>query len=498
MQTKTYSTNTKEKVVEAVNELVDFVKTTYGCASNKVLISNGNGIDLIDDGVAIAKAYQSIDPVNNAIITMLKEVAISTNEKVGDGTTSSLILLQAILNEASKSDKSPREIADELVSAKDQALQSLKESSHKIKSVEDLQKVANISFNNPAFSQIIADIIYTKGDDSVVNIEESNQLGIHVESKDGFTISNGFMSHYMINTPKGEAVLDRPLVVCVDETIKNGMDMLKLLELSVKQGANMLFIVANGIEGDAMNTLIANKMKGIIQTVAVKIPPRDRDSFIEEIGIVTGRSVAKSVQEITETNFVKCSKVISGERSTVIIGLENNKPILDSKVRPLKETLATETNPDRKQKLEAKIQRLTGSVSNILLGAPTKSEYTAIKYKIEDSIEAVKMAYRHGYICGAGLSLARLETNSTILNTALKAPFEQLRANSYLSHTLVDLKPNEAIDARTDTVGDYIELGIIDPVEVLCAGLENAVSVATLLITMTGVIYEEQKHDASV
>lgn len=490
MKTRTHNTNVLETVLEAVNELVDFVKPTYGCASNKVLINTGESFDLIDDGVAIAKAYTSKDPVKNAIISLLKEVAITTNEKVGDGTTSSLILLQAILNESSRSNKSPREIVDELVSAKDRAIKSLKDSSKKIDCVDDLEKVANISFNNPVFSKIVADIIYEKGGDSVVNIEESNQIGIHVESKDGFTITNGFTSHYMINTPKGEAVLDNPLVLCVDETIKNGMDMLKILEQVVKQGSNSVLIVSNGVEGDALNTIIANKMKGIVQTVVTRIPPRDRDSFIEELSIVTGQPVAKTVGDITENSFVKCAKTISNEKSTVIIGLDNDKYVFDSRVRPIKEAIETETNPDIKKKLQSKIERLTGSISNVLLGAPTKSEYIAIKYKIEDSIEAVKMAYRHGYVCGAGLALARIESGSDILDTALKAPFEQLRANSYLKHTLADLKDNEVVDARTDTKGDYMELGIIDPVEVLCAGLENAVSVATLLITMTGVIYE--------
>lgn len=494
-------------VLESVNEFVDYIKATYGPAENKVLLKRKYHSQVIDDGVSIAREYESDSEAKNAIISIIREVATRTNDRVGDGTTSSLIMLQAIMHEISKSNKSPRKIIEELNLGLEHVKVQLHENAKKITTKAELRQIAKISFNNNEIADLIASLVYEVGSNGLVNVDDSNNTGVTTGEKvEGLEINSGYASPYFVNNDKKECVLHNPFILITDFRFTSQGDLLPLMEKVLKTGKGLL-IVAERVEGDALKNLLINnstvmnpetKALGAMNLLVVNIPPGNKEEFINDLATITGGetfTVAKGADfdKINLNQLGRCDKIVAGDKNTVLIGSKGSKSAIKQAITSLSAEINLATSPYEKESLERRLAKFTNGVAVIKVGAPTENEQKALKAKVDDAVNAVKVAYRGGVVCGAGLALARLVTSSPILNKALKYPFQQLKENSDIEINLHELKSNEAVNAVTYEKGDYLKLGIIDPVEVLIAGVESAVSIASLLISLKGALYETEK-----
>jgi chaperonin GroEL len=509
MATKVQSNNIKDIIIETVNEIVDFVKVTYGPAGNKVMINSPYGRRIVDDGLEIVKAYKSDCDVKNAIIDHIKDMSIKTNEKVGDGSTSNLIMLQALMKEIAKSSKTPREIEEELQKGLIEFKKQLQSKAKKATNLSDLKAIARISYNDEQIATLIAELVYDLGPDGVITVENSSTTETTVERLEGLEMSSGYESQYMVNNPKMTCELNKPLILVCDYRITEAEDIQPLLEKVLKAGKRTLVIVADKVESKALNLMVQNnstvfnaetKKPGPLNLLAVSIPPGDKAEFVQDLARITGAEPITHDKGIDFTTLElshlgSCEKVVATNSMTAFIGCKGDKKEINSAVKTLKEAITKATTAYEKQKLQVRLAKYTNGVAIVKVGASTDNELNAKKEKIDDAINAVKSAYRGGIVCGGGLSLGRITTTSTILNKALKYPYNQLKENSEIETEAHELKENQAINAITKEVGDYMKLGIIDPVDVLIAGVDSAVSIASLLITTKGLIYEAKEKE---
>ena len=443
--------NTLETILNAVNKLAELVKPTYGPASNKVIIGKGLYASVLDDGVQIAKDLELEDEAENYVLKLIKEVAIKTNDRVGDGTTSSIILLQAILSEAVKSKLTPREIVDNLDKGLKEAVKTIREQSKSIKAKEDLEKVARISFDNEEISQLLSDIIFEIGEEGLIDVQASQGATVESEVVAGFKVDNGFVSPYMI-TEGDKCVIEDATILVTDGSFHMNQELVPVLERVVAKGKNNLVIFCKEFTGEALSTAIVNKLKGGFRCLAIQTT----GAKLDDIAVFTGARHVLLNTKIEDTDFGFAKKVVSRIEDTVIIdGSGDTKAYVE-------DLKAQGGN-------ESRVANLTNAVAVIKVGAKTESEAKALQFKVEDASNAIKVAYKGGVVSGAGTTLAKLKTSSDILNKAMKYPNKQLKVN----------------------MGDFeVTDNIIDPAEVVIAGIESAVSIAKLLITTTGIIYE--------
>lgn len=456
-------------ILSTVNKLVDLVKPTFGPASNKVVIGKGFYVSALDDGVQIAKDLELEDEAENYVLKLIKEVAIRTNDRVGDGTTSSLIILQALMQEIEKEGRiDGRKITGELKQGLVEAVEQLRETAKKIKTKGDLEKVARVSFDNADIAKLLAEIVYKIGPDGLIDVEISQGLDIESEMMGGFKMHGGYVSPYMI-IEKEEAVLEDPYILVSNTEFVNEQELMPLLESILKSGKNSLVIFCKGIEGGALNLLVINKIQGKFKSVAVKAV-----NDFEDVALITGATIFspdKGKPDIQIKDLGRAKKVIVKRDSTVIIGGKSNKTVFATRIAELKEKMENAKDNTTKEQTRYKLARLTNSVAVIKVGANTENEAKALRYKIEDASNAVKVAYKDGVVKGAGVALMNIKTSSPILNRALQYPHKQLIEN----------------------MGEFVISGdVIDPVSVLIAGMESAVSIVCLLCTTKGIIVEEK------
>lgn len=457
-----------------VNTLCDLVRPTFGPASNKVIIGKSQlYVSALDDGVQIAKDLQLDDETQNTVLKLIREVAVKTNDRVGDGTTSSLIILQALMQEVEKNGKiDGRKIGDELKKGLEEAVSQLRKQSKKIKGKQELEEVARISFDNEEVAKLLAEMVHTIGPDGIIDVEMSAGFGIESELTKGFTVQGGYISPYMV-TEREEAVFDNPYILVSDGTFVNGSEIVPIMEKIVQSGGNSLVIFSKGFEGEALATALINKAQGKFKTLAVKT-----FEHYEDIALLTGATAQmseKGSKPLELSDLGRAKKVIAKRDSTVIIGGKGVKAKIEKFAQELRQKAEEATHPLRKNQTLYRLGRLTNNVGVIRVGAPTENEAKALQYKVEDASHAVRVAYRDGVVAGAGEALLKIKTSSPILNEALKAPRKQLEEN----------------------MGPItMSKSIIDPVSVLIAGLESAVSIATLLVSTKGIIVEERpKND---
>lgn len=447
--------NVFEVILSAVDKLVSLVKPTYGPSGNKVIIGKGYGVSVLDDGVQIAKDLELEDEAENYVLKIIREVAVKTNERVGDGTTSSLILLQAILKEAAKSKLSKRDIVDELNKGLVEAIEQIRDKSKDIKTKADLEKVARISFNNAEVAKLLSEIIFEIGEDGLIDVVSSQGASVESEIVAGFKLDNGYVSPYMANDG-GKCVIEDAVILVTEQSFHHNQQIVPVMEMVLKDGKSNLVIFCKDFTGEALSTSIINKLKGGFRTLAIKT------QSLEDIALLTGASVVLLDNKITDTDFGYAKKVVSQIEDTVIIGGKGDKEEIASTIEELKKV---ESNARR-------VANLTSSVAVIKVGAKTESEAKALQFKVEDAANAVKVAYKGGVVAGAGVALAGVKTSSDMLNHALKYPKLQLEEN----------------------MGEFsMTEDIIDPTEVVIAGVESAVSIACLLLKTTGIIYDVPK-----
>jgi chaperonin GroEL len=488
-------------VKSAIDRAVNFIKPTYGPAANKVIISKVTHKVIADDGVQIARDLELPDEIEEAVWLRAKEVAIKTNDLVGDGTTSSLIMLQAIISEVAKRSrweghKIEAELKKGLAEVKEQLLAMAKP----VKTLEDLKKVARVSFSDEKIADLIAELWFKIGQDGVVTIEGSLGAETTTELEEGILTKRGYLSPYMVTHPdRMEAIIEKPYILLTDYRLTEVKDVLPIMETMSKAQIFNLVIIAENIEQGALGTLIINKVQGKFISVAINIPQSNSPhTMMEDLALLTGGKVFSSdkgdkVENATIADLGRAEKFIARKDSSIILKPKGKKKDVEEAIHHLRAAIDLAEDPKEKELLRGRLAFFTHKVAIVKVGAATQNEQNSLKLKVEDAVNAVKSAYRGGVVCGAGLSLARVETSSPILNEALQYPFRQLMNNMGLDHEAKEFGSSNALNVKTGKTGPFLQVGVIDPVNVLIAGVESAVSIASLLVTASGMIVESVK-----
>lgn len=485
-------------ILSALRQMTDFVAPTFGPAANKVIIDRPMYRMVVDDGVQIARDFELTDTAENAVIKVIKEVAIKTNDRVGDGTTGSLIMLRAIMDEIAKqNNKDGRLISEELKKAAEEAKAQLLSIARKISKREDIERVARISFDNPEIAALISSLLTKIGKDGVITLEQSNTMSTTSERQDGIEFNQGYISPYMITDPqRAEANFNNPYILVTSYRLTNANDVIPIMNALMAQGKRELLIIADNVESDALATLIVNRMQGKFVAVAVQCPQgEDKQQFLEDICILTGATLftetkGNRVDQATVDMLGKANRAIIRQKKTTIVGGKGRKSDIEKAKQKIHAQLEANPKEGEKEALYLRLARFINGVAVVKVGAPTETEQKALKYKVEDVINATKAAMRGGVVPGAGIALSDITTSSPILNKALKAPSKQLHENMG-TEDHIELKKGEAYNVVSKEKGDYFKVGVIDPVEVLVAQIESAVSIASILVTSHGILVEE-------
>lgn len=459
-------------VLNTVNKLVNLVKPTFGPSENKIIIGKGYLTKVLDDSVQVVRDLQFDNEVENRILNVIREVPESTSKKVLDGTTGSLLELQAIMKQISQSSKQTRYITRELKQGLKEAIQQLRSKAKQIQTVEELEMVARTSYNDEKVAKLIADTVFKVGKDGLINVEKSDGFDVECSMRDGYEVKKGYISPALVNTNKDEVVIEKPYILVTDATISTNKQIVPLLNQIIKVDGT-LAIFAKNIEGQALSTLVLNKLNGKVKSVAVNTTDYD------DIALVTGATMYNaergSLSDIKLEHLGRAEKIVSTEESTLIVGGTPNEQLAS--------VLETATE-ERKAKL-------TNSVALIRVGANTDSEAEAIKAKVENAVNSTKQAYKGGYVKGGATSLLEIETSSEILNNALKVPHRVLVENMLELNYIQKILHRYGLKKYEVDIPD----NVIDSVNVLIAGMESAVSTACLLCTVRGLVIEENGNN---
>lgn len=521
MNPQTEFTIVKEKTFDvirsAVNKMVDQIRPTYGPASNKVIIDKPMYRMVVDDGVQIARDFELPDPAENAVVKLVRETAVKTNDRVGDGTTGALIMLQAIINEVAKKNRpNGRKIELELKRGAEESKNQLNAISKKIKTKEDLKKVARISFDDEKISDMIADVYSKLGKDATITVDHSQTMESFLEMAPGQRLDVGYVSPYMINNPQRmESVLDNAAILITDYRLTESSDIMPIMEKMQngrkegKEKRKSLVLVCENIEYHALSTMVINlpqvmnphtRQPGTFPAVAINLPKvEDRKTLLEDLALLTGAKVftmekGDKLENATLEDLGTCEKFICRKDESIFVKPKGKKMEIALAIETLKKALEAETDNRSKEVLKYRIGMFSNSLATIKVGAPTDNERKTLKYKVEDAVNAVKSAFNHGVVPGSGIALASLKTSSSILNEALKYPHRQLMDNMGLEeNTITDVKET-ALNVVTGKTGNFMDVGVVDPVDVLIAGIESAVSISSILITSSGMIVESPKQ----
>lgn len=519
----------REKILHGTAALADAVRVTLGPKSKSVLIQKKWGAPIVcNDGVTIAKEVDLKDPEENLGAQMLRQAAEKTGEAVGDGTSTSTILAQAIFADGTRNvvaGASAIDIKRGLDRGLKIAIESLRAMSRPVKTRKEKAQVATISaHNDPSIGELVADAMEKVGDEGVITVEESKTTETILEVVEGMQFDRGFISPYFItDAEKMEAVLEDAYVFLCDRKIGNLKDLLPLLEQVAKSGKPVLF-VAEDVEGEALATLIVNQLRGVFRSIAVKAPGFGdrRKAMLEDMAVLTGGQLISEdlgikLESVQLTQLGRAKRVVSDRDSTTIIGGLGDKAGIEGRARQIRAQIEKTTSDYDREKLEERLAKLSGGVAVVRVGAPSEAEMKSKKEALDDAINATKAAVAEGIVAGGGLALLRCtgaiaeaaakvegdeKTGLEILRRALSAPTRQIAENSAVDGGVVvarmlESKGNMGYDAAQNEYVDLIETGIVDPTKVVRVALENAVSVASVLLlteaTMTEIPEEEAK-----
>lgn len=520
-----YKEDARKILKKGLDKVADAVKTTLGPKGRNVVLGSGFGSPTItNDGVTIAKEIELEDNIENVGAEIIKEVASKTNDIAGDGTTTAVLLTQAIATEGLKNvaaGANPLALRKGIVKAKDAIVQELKSMSKTITTKEEISQVATISAQEKEVGDMIAQIMEEVGKDGVITVEESKTFGLSKEIVKGLQFDRGYISHYMVsNTEKMEAVLEDPYILITDRKIGSLQDILPVLEKVVKTGKKELVIIADEIEGDALATLIVNKLRGIFNALAVKAPGfGDRKKeMLEDIAIVTGAEVISEEKGMKLENcelemLGQARKVIATKENTTIVEGKGEKSKIDARVNHIKKEIKESTSDFDKEKLQERLAKLSGGVGVIKVGAATEVEQKAKQHKLEDALHATRAAVEEGIVPGGGVALLRVsnildkveaegdeKTGVNILKRAIEEPIRQISQNAGVDGAVVVQKVKEGkgdfgFNAASMAYEELIKAGVVDPTKVVRTALENAVSAASMLLTTEVVITELPKKE---
>ena len=520
-----FKEDARKMLKQGLDKVANAVKVTLGPKGRNVVLGSSFGSPTItNDGVSIAKEIELEDPTENIGAEIIKEVASKTNDTAGDGTTSAVLLTQAIATEGLKNvaaGANPLALRKGIVKGKDAIISSLKEMSKKISTKEEVSQVATISAQDKEMGDLIAEVMEEVGKDGVITVEESKTFGLSKEIVKGLQFDRGYISHYMVsNSEKMEAVLEDPYILITDKKIAALPEILPILEKIVKEGKKELIIIADDVEGDALSTLIVNKLRGIFNTLAIKSPgfgDRKRE-VLEDIACVTGAQVISEEKgmklEGVELEMLgHARRIISTKENTTIIEGRGQKEGLEKRIHQIRAEITNAASEFDKEKLQERLAKLSGGVGVLKVGAATEVEQKAKQHKLEDALHATRAAVEEGIVPGGGVALLRAltaldglqlegdeQTGINILKRALEEPIRQISQNAGIDGAVVVQKVKEGsgefgFNASTMVYQDLIKAGVVDPTKVVRTALENAVSAASMLLTTEAVISELPKKD---
>ncbi|GMA70203.1 60 kDa chaperonin [Leuconostoc litchii] len=520
-----FSEDARAKMKAGVDKLADTVKTTIGPKGRNVVLEQSYGAPTItNDGVTIAKAIELEDHFENMGAKLVAEVASKTNDIAGDGTTTATVLTQAIVGEGLKNvtaGANPVGIRTGIEKATAAAVAKLHEMSHTVNTKDEIAQIASISAANEEVGELIAEAMDKVGNDGVITIEESKGIETTLDVVEGMQFDRGYMSQYMVtDNDKMEANLDNPYILITDKKIGNIQDILPVLQSVVEQGRALL-IIADDITGEALPTLVLNKMRGTFNVVAVKAPGFGdrRKAQLEDIAILTGGTVITedlglNLKDVTIEQLGQASKVNITKDNTTIVEGSGDKAAVATRVDTIKQQIAETTSDFDREKLQERLAKLAGGVAVINVGAATETELKERKYRIEDALNATRAAVEEGFVAGGGTALVNViaavsalseegdvQTGINTVIKALEAPVRQIVENAGLEGSVIVNKLKEqkegfGYNAATDEWVDMIAAGIVDPTKVTRSALQNAASVSALLLTTEAVVAEEPKDDA--
>ncbi|MBP3505476.1 MAG: chaperonin GroEL [Lachnospiraceae bacterium] len=516
-----YGAEARTALEAGVNQLANTVRVTLGPKGRNVVLSKSYGTPLItNDGVTIAKDIELEDAFENMGAQIVKEVATKTNDVAGDGTTTATVLAQAMINAGMKNlaaGANPIILRKGMKKACDTAVDALKDMSEKISGKEQIARVASISAGDEEVGQLVADAMEKVSSNGVITIEESKTMKTELDLVEGMQFDRGYVSAYMAtDMEKMVAELDNPYILITDKKISNIQDILPLLENIVQSGARLL-IIAEDVEGEALTTLIVNKLRGTFNVVAVKAPGYGdrRKAMLEDIAILTGgkvisEEVGLDLKDTTMEDLGRAKSVRVEKENTVIVDGAGAKADIDARIGQIKMQLENTTSEFDKEKLQERLAKLADGVGVIRVGAATETEMKEAKLRLEDALAATRAAVEEGIICGGGSAyihaskkVAELaatltgdeKTGAEIILKALEAPLFHIASNAGLEGSVIINKVYESaagvgFDALKENYVNMIEAGIIDPVKVTRSALQNATSVASTLLTTESVVAE--------
>ena len=514
-----YGAEARAALEAGVNQLADTVRVTLGPKGRNVVLDKSFGAPLItNDGVTIAKEIELEDAFENMGAQLVKEVATKTNDVAGDGTTTATVLAQAMVNAGMKNlaaGANPIILRKGMKKATACAVEAIGKMSQKVNGKEHIARVAAISAGDEAVGQLVADAMEKVSNNGVITIEESKTMQTELDLVEGMQFDRGYISAYMAtDMDKMEAVLDNPYILITDKKISNIQEILPLLEQIVQSGAKLL-IIAEDVEGEALTTLIVNKLRGTFNVVAVKAPGYGdrRKAMLEDIAILTGGTVISSelgyeLKDTTMDMLGRAKSVKVQKENTVIVDGEGDKEALQSRIAQIKKQIEETTSDFDREKLQERLAKLSGGVAVIRVGAATETEMKEAKLRLEDALAATRAAVEEGIICGGGSAyihaskeVAKLaaslegdeKTGAGIVLKALEAPLYHIAANAGLEGSVIINKVRESevgvgFDALKEEYVDMVSAGILDPAKVTRSALQNATSVASTLLTTESVV----------
>ena len=522
-----YGEEARKALESGLNQLADTVKITLGPKGRNVVLEKKFGAPLItNDGVTIAKEIELEDPFENMGAQLVKEVATKTNDVAGDGTTTATLLAQAMVHEGLRNvaaGANPMGIRRGIEAAVSEAVDGLKAHSKKVETKQEIAQVASISASDKRIGELIADAMEKVGNDGVITVEEGKTMKTELSVVEGMQFDRGYCSAYMVtDTDKMEAVLDDPYILITEKKISNIQDILPILE-PIAQSGKKLLIIAEDVEGDALANLILNKLRGVLNSVAVKAPGFGdrRKAMLQDIAILTGGQVISDelgmdLKETTIDMLGTARQVKVNKENTVIVGGAGDPQEIKNRVKSIKAQIEETTSDYDKEKLQERLAKLAGGVALISVGAATEVEMKEAKMRIEDALAATRAAVEEGIVAGGGVALLNVtkqvealkarttgdeKTGVDIVLRTLEAPMRQIAKNAGEEGSVIveNIKRSKKLgygfDAADNTYGDMLHKGIIDPTKVTRCALQNAASVAAMVLTTESLVCDIPKPE---
>ena len=524
-----FGEDARKALQAGVDKLADAVKVTLGPKGRNVVLDKQYGSPLItNDGVTIAKEIELEDPFENMGAQLVKEVSVKTNDAAGDGTTTATVLAQALIAEGMKNvaaGANPMVVKKGIKTATDAAIATVIKNSKKVSGTDEIARVATVSSGDEVIGKLIAEAMEKVSADGVITVEESKTAETYSEVVEGMQFDRGYITPYMVtDSDKMEAVIDDALILITDKKISNIQEILPLLEQIVQSGKKLV-IIAEDIEGEALSTLIVNKLRGTFTCVAVKAPGFGdrRKEMLRDIAILTGGEVISEelgleLKDTTIEQLGKARQVKVTKENTIIVDGAGDKDAIKDRVGQIKNQIASTTSDFDREKLQERLAKLSGGVAVIKVGAATEIEMKDKKLRVEDALSATKAAVEEGIVAGGGVALlntipvvselaAKAEgdekTGVNIVLKALEAPIRQIAFNAGIEGSVIidkivnSGKVNYGFDAYSETYTDMIEAGIVDPTKVTRSALENAASVASMVLTTESLVADAPEDKAA-